>query len=73
MPQLQEGGFYNTKSVTNFKRECALVSRIHVSFCINQQLARLCVAIRDNEMQSGPLDPRTENQKQISKNTTPNQ
>jgi hypothetical protein len=45
--------------VTNFKHECALVCRIHVSFGINQQLARLCVTILGSAMQSGVLPTRT--------------
>jgi hypothetical protein len=34
---------------------------------MNQQLARLCVAIRGSEMQSGISVTRTQNQKQTSK------
>ena len=64
-----EANFKNSKSVINFKHECALVCRIHVSFGINQQLARLCVTTRGSEMQNGRTSmsvTRTENQKRIS-------
>ena len=46
---------YKTKSATNFKHKCAHALCIQVSFPMNQQLARLCVAIRGSEMQSGLL------------------
>ncbi len=56
-----------TKSASNFKHECALVSRIHVSFGINQQLTSCRVTITRSVMQSGAMATRTEHQKQSSK------
>ena len=58
---------YNTKPVRNFKHKCVLVCRIHVSFGVNQQLARLYVTVLGSVMQSGFFATGTENQKQISK------
>ncbi len=50
-----------------WKHKCAPVCRIHGSFGCNQHLAHF---ILYSVMQSGELETRTENQKQISKNTT---
>ena len=58
---------HSTKSASNFKHESALVSRIHVSFGINQQLASCRATITRSVMQSGALVTRTENQEHIPK------
>jgi hypothetical protein len=63
---------YNTKPAKKIKHKCAPVCRIHVSFSINQQLARFgvtifCVTVKGSEMQSGALASRMKNQKQLSK------
>jgi hypothetical protein len=50
---------YNTKSVTNFGHECALVCGIHVNFACNQQLASCRVIITGSVMQSGASVTRT--------------
>jgi hypothetical protein len=42
-----------------------IASRIHVSFGVNQQLARLYVTVLGSVMQSGFFATGTENQKQI--------
>jgi hypothetical protein len=57
---------FNTKSVTHFEHNCALVCRIHVSFACNQLLARCRVTFHGSEVQSGVEVSRTEIQKRIS-------
>ena len=45
--------------------ECAPAFGIQVSFSVNQQLACLCVTTIGSFMQSGLVESRKENQKQI--------